>query len=104
MLKKGNGSLPIIIDAKDILKDPERILKELCNKLNIPFYKEMLTWPTGHRESDGIWGKHWYGSVVKSTSFKKYVENNEILPLEFEEIYENCMEYYQQLYQHRMRL
>jgi hypothetical protein len=64
----------------------------------------MLSWPAGRRESDGIWGKHWYASVEASTDFQKYAENNDILPPEQEELYEVCMEYYQQLYQHRIRV
>jgi len=104
MLKEGSGNVPIIIDARDVLQDPEGILKELCIKLKIPFYKQMLIWSAGRRESDGIWGKHWYGSVEKSTGFEEYTENKDILPQALEGLFEDCMEYYQQLYQHRMRL
>ena len=32
----------------------------------------MLSWPPGLRETDGIWAKHWYGEVAKSTSFQPY--------------------------------
>ena len=32
ILTKDNGPAPIIIDAKDVLKDPERLLKILCKK------------------------------------------------------------------------
>ena len=104
MLKKCSNGMPLILDARDVLENPEGMLKELCERLTIPFYKEMLSWPAGRRESDGIWGYHWYASVEASTGFQKYVENNDILPPEQEELYEACMECYQQLYQHRMRV
>ena len=104
ILKKGCSDTPHIIDASDVLKDPEGMLKQLCGKLNITFYKEMLSWPAGRRDSDGIWGKHWYGSVEKSTGFKKYTKSNNPLPSDLVSLFKDSMEYYQQLYQHRMRI
>ena len=102
MLSK--GGTPLILDAWDVLTDPEKFLKMLCERLTIPFYKEMLSWPTGRRASDGIWGKHWYGRVERSTGFTKNAKNNESLPQNYDDIYEDCMNHYQQLYQHRMRV
>ena len=104
MLKKRSSSMPIVLDARDVLENPEGILKKLCERLTIPFYKEMLSWPAGRRKSDGIWGNHWYASVEASTGFQGYAENNEILTDKQEEFYKDCMECYQQLYQHRMRV
>ena len=103
LLNNGNGS-PLIIEARDLLDDPEGMLKKICNRLVIPFYQEMLTWPAGRRKSDGIWGKYWYGSVERSTGFQHYSKNPPIVPSEYEELFVNCMKYYQQLYQHRMRI
>ena len=104
ILKKDKDDVPLIIDAWDVLRNPKGMLIELCTRLDIPFYDKMLSWSTGRRDSDGIWGKHWYGSVEKSTGFKKNVKNNDILPSDLEGIYKDCIEYYQQLYQHRMRV
>jgi len=104
LLKESIFGTPIIIDSRDVLRDPERMLKELCSRLDIPFYKEMLIWPVGRRESDGIWGKYWYGRVERSSGFHKYVEKTDPLPSKLDRIFEICMEYYQQLYQHRMRV
>ena len=103
MLKESSSVVPLIIDSRDVLKDPEGVLTELCHRLTIPFYNEMLSWPAGRRESDGIWGKHWYSTVEKSTGFNEYVDNNGILPSELDVLFTDCLEYYQQLYQHRMR-
>ena len=100
----GSSTLPLILDARDLLKDPEGMLKGLCKKLDIPFYPNMLSWPAGHRPSDGIWGKHWYGTVEASTGFLKYDENKDLLPMEYEKIFSECMNIYQQLYQHRMKV
>ena len=104
MLNKCSSDMPLILDARDVLDNPEGMLKGLCERLKVPFYKEMLSWPAGRRESDGIWGNHWYERVEASTGFQKYAENYDILSSEQEEIYEACMEYYQQLYQHRIKV
>ena len=55
-LEKERGITPPIIDADDILKNPESMMKKLCNVLDIVFYKSMLRWPAGARDSDGVWG------------------------------------------------
>ena len=30
---------------------------------------EMLSWPAGRRDSDGVWGAVWYEAVERSTGF-----------------------------------
>ena len=103
MLKDG-GKSPLILDTRDILENPYGLLKGLCNRLDIPFYKEMLSWPKGKRETDGIWRKHWYGNVEKSTGFHPYTENDDSLPDKYEGLFTECMDSYQQLYQHRLKV
>jgi len=98
------GTPPIILDAKDVLKNPHNALQLLCQKLDIPFFIEMLNWPAGRRESDGIWGRHWYGNVEASTGFQSYFEKKGDFPSTYQDIYTACMESYQQLYSHRMPL
>ena len=98
------GLTYIIIDARNVLENPAGMIKELCERLAIPFYKEMLSWQTGPRDSDGIWGKYWYGNVERSTGFQPATKNNDVLPSKYECIIKECMEHYQQLYQHRIRI
>jgi len=102
-LREKNGLAPIVLDAKDILIDPESMLKKLCRKLEIPFTNKMLAWPKGQRSSDGIWGKHWYGSVERSTNFQAYQKRDENIPVEYTTIYEKSIELYLQLYNHRIQ-
>ena len=63
------GKAPPVIDADDVLADPRGMLQSLCEALAIPFSEEMLVWPAGSRESDGVWAAHWYQSVQASTGF-----------------------------------
>lgn len=64
------GAPPPVVDADDILRDPAGVLWHLCQKINIPFTEEMLSWLPGRRETDGVWAAHWYGAVEESTGFK----------------------------------
>ena len=50
-----------MIDARDVLQDPKRILRLLCEAVGVEFDRSMLFRPPGLRETDGVWAKHWYG-------------------------------------------
>jgi hypothetical protein len=63
------GGAPPVIDADRLLADPGGALTALCGALSIPFSERMLSWPAGRRETDGVWGAHWYDAVNKSTGF-----------------------------------
>ena len=93
-----NGLTPLVIDSKDILMNPSQTLNKICSELNITFYKEMLTWPRGKRDSDGLWAKHWYANVELSTGFITYKQNINKLSEEYRNIYTECLEYYEYLY------
>jgi hypothetical protein len=63
------GRAPPVLDAEALLADPRRALGDLCSALGIPFAEEMLSWPAGPRDTDGIWAAHWYDAVNRSTGF-----------------------------------
>ena len=87
----------MVSTPRDVLQDPEGILKELCIKLKIPFYKQMLIWSAGRRESDGIWGKHWYKNVEVSTGFQQYQEKEGNIPNTLKDIYQECCDAYMEI-------
>jgi len=95
-------SLPPVIDAKDVLENPERMLRLLCNAVGVEFSASMLSWPPGLRETDGIWAKHWYREVANTTSFRPYQATDQEVPKRLTKIYEHCRECYEQLYQYRL--
>ena len=101
-IEQDSGMSPIVIDSKDVLMNPKNMLQKLCEKLEVPFSDKMLSWPSGKRDSDGVWGQHWYGNVEKSTGFQAYQKKEEEMPKEYTEIYEECMKYYQQLFEQRI--
>ncbi len=61
---------PPVIDADDLLADPQGMLQALCEAVSIPFDTAMLSWPPGGRTTDGVWAAHWYDSVNRSTQFE----------------------------------
>ena len=63
------GQSPIVVDAADIRENPERMLKKLCEALDLRFDAGMLSWPSGAHPDDGVWALHWYASLWASTGF-----------------------------------
>jgi Sulfotransferase domain len=63
----------------------------------------MLSWPPGLRDTDGIWAKHWYDAVARSTSFEPYKSREGTVPDNLGEVYTKCRQCYEELYQHRLR-
>lgn len=102
-VRNRSNSNPPVVDAKDVLENPERTLRLLCDAVDVEFTKSMLSWPPGLRDTDGTWAKHWYTEVAKSTSFAPYRPSNYEVPGRLREIYERCHECYQKLYRFRLR-
>ena len=92
------GVVPAVIDSNDVLKNPEKLLRELCDYLEIDFPKEkMLHWPAGRRASDGVWAHHWYCNVEQSTGFAEYVEKSPVLSEEHAALAEAMQPCYEEL-------
>jgi len=97
------SSIPPIVDAKDVLENPDRMLHLLCKAVGVEFSESMLSWPPGLRETDGIWAKHWYGEVAKTTSFQPYRPRHVEVPARLQEIHDRSRECYERLYEYRLR-
>jgi hypothetical protein len=96
------SSIPSVIDASDVLQNPERILRLLCTAVGVEFDGSMLSWPSGLRETDGVWARYWYGEVAKSTSFEPDKSREGIVPHRLHELHGQCREYYERLYEYRL--
>ncbi|MCC6259287.1 MAG: sulfotransferase family protein [Anaerolineales bacterium] len=93
------GQIPPVLDAKQILLNPKKVLKELCERIGIDFQEAMLSWNAGARAEDGSWAKYWYKSVHESTGFGKYVRKTEPFPESLQPLLEECKPYYEKLSQ-----
>jgi hypothetical protein len=96
------GRVPAVIDARDVLRDPPRLLRLLCAALDVDFTEAMLSWPPGPRETDGVWAKYWYDAVLKSTTFQPYRPKDDPVPPHLAGLLERAEEIYRQLHQHRL--
>ena len=86
-----------VIDAAQVLKNPEYMLQELCNHFEIDFESTMLQWPAGRRDSDGVWAPHWYQVVEQSTGFAPYRKREFELTDEQKEVAEASMNAYRKM-------
>jgi hypothetical protein len=101
-VREQTGSVPPVIDARDVLKNPEAVLRLLCERVGVPFSDRMLSWPPGTRDTDGVWGKHWYANVNASTGFQVYTPRGETLAAEHDDVYRASLVHYRKLYEHRL--
>ena len=101
-VREQTGKTPPVIGAHDVLENPRKILELLCAAIGVEFEESMLSWPPGLRETDGIWAKYWYDEVARSTSFQPHKPREGLVPDRLREIYGQCRECYDCLYQHRL--
>ncbi len=89
-------SIPVI-DARKTLEQPKMTLQRLCEIFSVAFTEKMLHWPSGRRDSDGVWASHWYGAVEKSTEFSRYHEPELVLNADQRKVAEESRAAYEQL-------
>ena len=66
---KAQGQNSVVLDSADIRRDPEGMLRKLCDAIGLSWDPSMLSWPEGGHPDDGVWAPHWYGAVHRSTGF-----------------------------------
>jgi hypothetical protein len=96
------GHAPPVIDAHDVLLNPQNVLSKLCHALGIPWDMAMLSWLPGRRKTDGVWAKHWYGAVESSTGFGPPETDPIELPDDARQLAERCRPFYERLAAHRL--
>jgi hypothetical protein len=96
------GTPPVVIDSRELLRDPRGILTDLCTALGLDFDEAMLSWPAGPRPEDGVWAPHWYHAVHRSTGFAPYVPKTDF-PAALEGLLKQCLPWYEKLFAHALR-
>jgi hypothetical protein len=91
------GEEPPVLDARELLLAPERVLTELCARLGIAFDAAMLSWEPGPRAEDGAWAPHWYANVHRSTGFGPYRAKTEPFPERLRPLLDRCRPLYGRL-------
>eukprot|EP00892_Ulva_mutabilis_P003886 jgi/Ulvmu1/186/UM001_0190.1 len=63
------GKKPVVVLSEDLVSNPERMLRAMCERAGLDFDPAMLRWPAGPKPYDGVWASHWYRSVHASTGW-----------------------------------
>lgn len=87
----------IVMDSKMILENPSSELNRLCHYADIPFTDEMLSWKSGARREDGLWAKHWYKNIHRSTGFLEYRQKTENFPNQLLPLLKECIPRYNRI-------
>lgn len=98
-----SGQQPPVLDARLLLLDPEGVLTQLCRRLGLRFDRAMLSWPAGPRPEDGVWARHWYGNVHRSTEFAPYQPKREPPPERVRPVLASARPYYEALVARALR-
>ncbi len=95
-LREG-GEAPPVVDSREILQDPEGMLRALCRRLGLDFDPAMLSWDPGRHPCYGVWARHWYAGVEASTGFQPWQPKTEPLPPDLEPLLAWAMPRYEEL-------
>ncbi len=95
-LKNDNKQF-IVLDSGLLLENPESVLRQLCQRCEIPFDKAMLHWEKGPKPYDGVWAPHWYTNVHQSTGFQRQKTSDRELPEHLNTLYQQAKRYYEKL-------
>lgn len=97
ILEKGKFE-PVVLDTGEVLKNPRKVLSEMCKALDIPFHESMLRWEAGPRKEDGVWARFWYKSVHTSTHFEPQHSTETVLQDRLIPLYEKVLPFYDILF------
>ncbi len=97
-----SGQHPVVLDSRELLLNPEDVLRQLTLHLNIEFTSGMLAWKAGARDEDGVWAPHWYRAVHRSTGFAPY-EAKANFPDHLRPLLDDCTPWYKKLYEQALR-
>ena len=102
MIRDQSGNVPPVLDSRDVLENPRGVLGNVCQMVGLEFRDEMLEWPPGFRETDGVWAKHWYAKVEHTTTFAPYRAKPDPVPKSLQGVLAECDALYERLYQYRI--
>jgi hypothetical protein len=96
------GQQPLVLDSRELLVNPETVLRQLCAAIDLRFEDNMLHWQAGPIAEDGVWAPHWYHAVHQSTGFAAYQEKTGF-PSQLEPLLAECRPWYDHLFAHAIR-
>ncbi|XP_071487972.1 uncharacterized protein [Diadema antillarum] len=106
---------PIVIDTDDLLNNPREILQKYCELVGLPFSESLMQWDpsidickTWKQCGDDqiIQMQSFYGRAMRSSCFMpptKQVPRDELTPDVIKGI-DETMKYFEEMYQHRLKV
>jgi hypothetical protein len=94
------GIEPPVLVAARLLEDPRVVLTRLCERLALPFESAMLSWQPGPRAEDGVWARHWYANVHRSSGFEPRPPKSARVPERLAPLLAECRLHYDELARH----
>ncbi|CAG8804908.1 239_t:CDS:2, partial [Gigaspora rosea] len=101
-----SGEEIALVDADDLVQDPEKILGKYCEMINVEFKKEMLNWKSVKVEPNLSILFNVPGIDDLCTGFDKTINNDEEIeyPQSVNDLIDEHKPYYEYLFQHRIKI
>ena len=93
------GQQPLVLDSRELLINPDAVLRQLCASIDLAFDDDMLHWQAGPIAEDGVWAPYWYHAVHESTGFAAYQAKSGF-PQKLEPLLAECQPWYDHLFAH----
>ncbi|XP_023931831.1 branched-chain-amino-acid aminotransferase-like protein 2, partial [Lingula anatina] len=105
LILEESGSVPVLIDADDLLQNPDAIIRQYCRRTGLTFHKEMLEWDSGAVPDKTHWHRWpgWYDTLLKSSGFKKQEEIGHTMVKELPQDIQKCIETNMPYYEHLLK-
>ncbi|MGB3682328.1 MAG: hypothetical protein WA990_07545 [Rubrobacteraceae bacterium] len=96
------GQEPVVVDAADLASNTEGVISAYCEKLNIPFKPEALSWKPREVPEWKMWDE-WHTDAQDSTGIEELPQKEIDLPEGLQKTYERCLPYYEDLHEKRLK-
>jgi hypothetical protein len=93
------GENPVVVDAMTFSEKPVDILSAYCERVEIPFYRDSLSWEPREVEEWEMWDE-WHEAAQQSTGVERAERRDPTLPRQLQRAYEHCLPYYYTLAAH----
>ena len=93
------GQIPPLIDADDLIRDPESIIRIFCEQVNIPFKPEALRWESpGKNVKEMCWWDKgsWHDRLSTTEGFSEQVRPDYLTiddSKQLSDLYKMCLPY-----------
>ncbi|MGH8933859.1 MAG: sulfotransferase family protein [Egibacteraceae bacterium] len=100
------GDYPVVLDAQDLVRDPERAVEAFCARVSIPYQPEALSWEPGARD-EWLPSARWHVDASQSRGFAAlangYDADADAVPTLMAYL-RHHLPYYERLRAHKMRV